>query len=539
MSVTLLQVSSPAGEAVPFDMRGQPQSRGLEDTRDAIRFRRYREHWAFFVGAHWTFRRANGQQLVTANYCRMIALKKAGWLAGKGVVLSVPSALTEVTKPKLDRVWADNDGDTLHQEIAVCGAVTGDVFILVTTATPTMRQRMENRPNAAIRIQVLRPDQVVPEWNPLDMTEMTAVKIITEVAVDRTSGGMQINNAASNHTQVHKKRFIQRITPTEIFEGWEGEATERRENSLGEIPIVHIANEKVPGEFYGLSDLDGIIDLQRELNEKLTDVSDIVHAYASPVTIITGAKAKTLDKGVGAVWGGLPTDAKVFNLEMTSDLPASHKYIELILRIMFEIAGMPEGALGRIQAISNTSAAALEVQFQPLVESRDRKIAQYKPGLEKVNYLILRYVQMLEQVRLPIDLCDTCGGRIVTTQGRDRAGRIVQKKKCYLIDPQTLDFLHPDDVKLSMSVEHSFGKEVRKVKYGQIKKMWHLKYSSFWDPEPAVDEEAEALRKQEQAEAAAEEARSMEDQAAEAEHERSMEEKYGGPVDEEEGDEDE
>lgn len=496
---TLLAIQPTANQAVPFDMRGQPQRRTLDNSRDNVRLNRYRELWSFFVGKHWSFRRANGGQLVTANYCRMIVLKKAGWLAGKGVTLDVPQALTEITKPRLAEVWRQNDEQAQHFEIAVSGGVTGDVFILVTATPPTTQHLIEN-PGAQymVRIQVLRPDQCFPTWDPRDTKKMTSIEIVTEMVVlpDGT-----VSDAASNGNETYRKRYVQRITASEIQEGFEGEAPTVRRNDLGEIPVVHIANEKVPGEFYGLSDLDGIIDLQRELNEKLTDVSDIVHAYASPVTIITGAKAKSLDKSTGSVWGGLPADAKVFNLELSGDLGASHRYVELVRQIMFDIAGMPEGALGRIQAISNTSAAALEVQFQPLVESRDRKKAQYEPALERVNYFILRYLQIVDKLTFPSDLCEACGGRIVQYASTDRAGRPVVRKKCYHINKQTLDFLHPDEMRLSMTVEHSFGTEVRKVPYRTIRRLWEKKHTSFWDPEGMVDEEKQAERDKERAEA--------------------------------------
>src|SRR5207249_2017670 len=43
------------------------------------------------------------------------------------------------------------------------------------------------------------------------------------------------------------------------------------ENSLGEIPLVHIQNTALPFEYGGASDVEPLIPLQDELNTRLSD----------------------------------------------------------------------------------------------------------------------------------------------------------------------------------------------------------------------------------------------------------------------------
>ena len=200
------------------------------------------------------------------------------------------------------------------------------------------------------------------------------------------------------------------------------------------------------------------------------------------MTVILGARAKQLDKGPKSLWSGLPSDAKVFNLELGGNLPASHEYLKTVQQIMFDLAGLPEGSLGRTQPISNTSAAALQVQFQPLVEATERKLPSFKKGLEQVNYLILRYYQLATGISFPVDLCKHCGGRIVEVQEDG-----VSKRQCFTIDPQTLQFLSPEDVQVSIKRKYSFGSETRKVPFSQALREHKKASSSFWDPEPEVD----------------------------------------------------
>ena len=121
-----------------------------------------------------------------------------------------------------------------------------------------------------------------------------------------------------------------------------------------------------------------------------TDVADIVNYHAAPVTVITGAKASSLEKGPKKVWGGLPKDAQVFNLEGGGQgLAGAMEYLKVIKTAMHEMVGIPESALGQVQPISNTSGVALAIQYQPLMNRYQQKLVQYSEGLRRINELVL------------------------------------------------------------------------------------------------------------------------------------------------------
>lgn len=529
MSITFMPTGGNGGMAVPYARTAQTQHipTMAAKPQDAIRLRRYEEHWRFYQGLHWSITREEGVPLVTANYCRAIVDKKASWLVGKGVAINVPQALQEITKPVLAEVWEYNNEKKLLLDMATMGGVTGDCCILVTYVEPNnVQKRINPYTQGRIRIRLLGSHQVFPTWNPLNTEDLLSVRVITEVddsgipSRDGVGGGRE---QAANIGQYKKKKFVEDIFPDRIVEGWEGDIPTIRPNSLGEIPFIHISNQSFPCEFWGLSDLDGVIDIQREYNEKLTDVSDIVNYHAAPVTVITGAKARSLEKGPKSLWSGLPTDAKVFNLELGGDLAMSHKYLETVRQIMMDLAGLPEGSLGRIQSISNTSAAALEVQFQPLIEATQRKRPNYERGIEQINYFILRYYQLVKNQMFPVDLCRHCGGRIVEFIITDSKGKETRKKKCYLIDPQTLEFMKPDDVKVKVKRQYSFGVETREMPYGRVKAEYGKKSASYWDPDDMVDLQDEANKAKAEQEAQVEEANEQLEGQAEAEHSREME----------------
>ena len=143
-------------------------------------------------------------------------------------------------------------------------------------------------------------------------------------------------------------------------------------------------------------------------------------------------------------------------------------------------------------AISNTSAAALQVGFQPLIESTERKSPGYEEGIEKINYFILRIHQLITGEMYPTDVCRECGGRIVEKLHKSQDGSVRKVRKCYLIDKQTLDFQTPDEVKLMWKRKFSYGVDSRRQQYGLIKKEFLKEGASYWDPQGVKDSQVEA-----------------------------------------------
>jgi hypothetical protein len=172
-------------------------------------------------------------------------------------------------------------------------------------------------------------------------------------------------------------------------------------NPHGIIPFVHISNYPISGRNIGLSDLEDLIPLNVELNLKKSDMSEIIDYHSAPVTIVYGAKVGSLEKGANKIWGGLPKDAKVQNLELNSDLNASNSYVADIKSAMHQIGGIPEGALGGEQAISNTSGVALQMVTMPLIERTRIKRMCSVEGLQQINKIVLLIAKSENLISIP------------------------------------------------------------------------------------------------------------------------------------------
>lgn len=330
------------------------------------------------------------------------------------------------------------------------GSVAGDCFVKIAYEAPWVDPAGNEHPGR-VRILPLNAAQCFPEYHPHDRDRLLRFKLKYKFYGTSLEGTRNV----FTYTEIITEEYIEEYVNDELLDA--------RENPLGMIPIVHIRNISVSGSPWGLSDIVDIIPLNREFNEKATEVSDIINYCAAPVTIITGAKATNLERGGGGkkVWGGLPKDANVFNLENGVDLAGPLAYLDLIKRSMHELTGVPETALGQMQPASNTSGVALAIMYQPIMSRYALKQTNYSIGLRMINELILRTLFLYEPETLAYNP-DTDGIRTSDDQPPtlDPADPAVYDITCDWPPPLPVDALvklNEIQVKLSLGLESKRG----------------------------------------------------------------------------------
>jgi hypothetical protein len=318
-----------------------------------------------------------GEPQVTVNYCRAFADFINNFTFGREVSFRSPKETEAIVPALLKRVWeVDNDKRQVLWEMGNQGGVSGDVFVKIAYEEPYV-DAIGRRHPGRVRILPLNSAYSFPEWHPHDRTRLLRFKLKYRFWATAAEGTRQVMT------------YTELLTEEGIEEYVNDELISQRPNPLGVIPVVHIPNTIVSGSPWGLGDIQDITGLNREYNEKATDISDIINYHSAPVTVITGAKASQLEKGAKKVWGGLPKDAKVFNLELSASLMAPLEYLDRIKQSMHEMTGVPESALGQMQPISNTSGVALAIQYQPMMQRYTLKKTLYGIGLERINELVM------------------------------------------------------------------------------------------------------------------------------------------------------
>jgi len=376
--------SPPSYRAASSDLTISISPLGLVELADeefevhGPRLNRYSLNWAMYLGHHWGYRREQGEMQIAINYYRAFIDYLARFTFGNGVHFRAPRYTEGIVPDRLARVWeVDNDKQRVLYEMAQLGGITGDCFVKVAYEEPWEDSIGRAHPGR-VRILPLNSAFCFPEFHPHDRTRLLRFKQKYRFWGTSLEGTRQV----FTYTEILTDDIIEEYINDELIDS--------RPNPLGLVPVVHIPNVPISGSPWGLSDAHDIITINRSYNEIATDIADIINYHAAPVTVIVGAKASNLEKGAKKVWGGLPKDAQVFNLEGGgAGIQGALQYLETLKRSMHELMNIPETALGQSQPVSNTSGVALQVQYQPLMNRWAQKSAQYGSGIETINELVL------------------------------------------------------------------------------------------------------------------------------------------------------
>ena len=375
---------SPSYRAAASDLTVAISPLGLVELADeefevhGPRLNRYSSAWAWYLGHHWAYRREMGESAFYLNYVRTMADYITNFCFGKGVQFKCPEQNTAIIPHLLDDVWnGHNNKHKVLWEMGQLAGVTGDCFVKVAYEEPFV-DSIGIPHEGRIRVIPLNPAHCFPEYHPHDRDRLLRFKLKYRFWGTSAEGTRQVYT----FTEILSDEMVQQFINDELIDEYP--------NAIGSVPVVHIPNVSISSSPWGQSDIWDIIPLNRELNEKMTEVSDIINYHAAPVTIITGAKASQLERGPKKVWAGLPKDAQVFNLESRGEMAGALEYIQFLKRTMHEITGIPEAALGQFQPVSNTSGVALAIQYQPLMNRYSMKKTRFTKGLERINELVIR-----------------------------------------------------------------------------------------------------------------------------------------------------
>lgn len=352
-------------------------------SEDKNRLARYERNWNFYEGYHWEEIPDTGADEVTQNYCRAFVNKFATFELGKGFSIRMKPDLEPKVLPFLTEVWEDNNKETFCQLFAQSKSVTGDTWVQVGfqpkfndkgVIYPNFYDPYDEYEKGKIHINVIPPSIVFPEYHPLNKDMLIKLTVMYP---------KRINDAKLD---VYSQEWTRDKVTVRLGEKLLG----KFENKYKVIPFFHCKNYPIVGKTEGVSDLEDVIPLNMELNLKSSNVSEIIDYHSAPVTVVYGANVSQLEKGANKVWGGLPSGAKVENLELKGDLSASQSYIQTIKKAMHEVGSMPEGALGAQQAISNTSGVALQITLLPLLDRTLVKRAMTTKCLKDINKFIIK-----------------------------------------------------------------------------------------------------------------------------------------------------
>lgn len=350
------------------------------------RITRYYLFWKFYEGLHY---KDFNDGLLSFNYIRAFIDKVSMFLLGKDAFsFQVKSFYTAQVDKELEKVaeelmmyhWGKSEKLQLAYEIVQMGSITGDCWVGV----------VWDEEEQFCRVVTFDSRQAFMEFENGDYAKPKAF-LIRQV----------LDKQGENKHCL----FVQRYTKDTIETWYQDDYSieehnvkkleeTSKPNPYGFIPVVHIKNRPNSAGYYGKSDANDLLKINKVYNEMMQQLKAVIDYHVTPTTIITGGSAKSLKRGLGQIWSGLPAEANVFNLGLDVDISAATNYAKDLKTAMHELSDVPENALGKIQAISNTSAAALQITYQPLIQQAQMKAMTYGEGIAKINTMILRVLQV-------------------------------------------------------------------------------------------------------------------------------------------------
>lgn len=352
------------------------------------RITKYYLYWKFYEGMHY---KDFNDGMLSFNYIKAFIDKVNMFLLGdEAFTFHVQSYYTTQIDKEVEKIaeelmmyhWGKSDKLLLSYEILQMGSITGDAWVGL--------EWMPDEEDRYCKVSVFDSRQCFVTFENGDFNRLES---------------FLVRQPLDKHGDNQYRLFVKRWYKDRIETWYQMDVSieeskvakyelKTYDNPYGFIPVVHIKNKPNSSGYYGKSDANDILKINKVYNELMQQVKAVIDYHVTPTTVITGASAKSLKKGLGQIWSGLPAEANVFNLGLDVDLSATVQFIKDLKTAMHELSDVPENALGKIQAISNTSAAALQITYHPLMQQANIKAMTYGEGITKLNTMILRMMQV-------------------------------------------------------------------------------------------------------------------------------------------------
>jgi hypothetical protein len=332
--------------------------------------------WNYYRGKHrrQLKTRADGaNDNVIVNYSRRVVDKSLAFLFGgqAAPAFEIEDEENEAAEAYLRAAWGGTDEERamLLQEIGLNGSVTGMAFV---------RLYAPERTGELPRIVALNSSlmEIITHQDDIDL--VVSYRIVWRSGEDwrRHRIDLQENGEWLTTEEVSERGGA----------GW---------RTMNEVPwpytwapVFWCQNRPNPIGVWGISDLEEA-DINDAINFTASNISRILRYHAHPRTIGTGFSAPELQNtAVDQFWSIPKPDARVFNLEMQSDLVSAYQFWAGLREAYSKITGVPDLDPDRVN-VGQLSGFALRILYGDLLELTNVKRNTYGEMLSAINGAIV------------------------------------------------------------------------------------------------------------------------------------------------------
>lgn len=330
---------------------------------------------------------------ITMNFVGLAVDRSVSRLFRGGVEFNLPEG-AEAQKEYLDAVWELNKKPILLYQLGLHGSVYGTPYSKISPDSLIDPYTEKLYP----RLIPIDPEIIRVKVSPQDMNEVEAYIIEYSFLRDnQTVNYREITRHADAGDYVREEGEEPVDRDTWIVETFEQvgsgmwQLIDKVEWAYNFPPIHHWKNLPSLKSCYGDSDIDDAINVQDKSNFVTSNTGKIIKHYAHPPTIGTGFAVKDmqpLENSVGTFYAIPNTDAKVYNVEMQSDLASSRAFGLDLRQSIFDIAREVDmtSITDKIGALTNFG---LRVLYSDAIDKNDTKRQLYGDAIKEINRRLL------------------------------------------------------------------------------------------------------------------------------------------------------
>jgi hypothetical protein len=346
-------------------------SQGFSPLSDAHRRRQelFGLYWDYYRGKHRRPLKVRPDQAndnVIVNYSRRVVDKSVAFLFGEQAAPRFEVG-DEAAEAYLRAAWGGTAEQQamLLQEIGINGGVCGTAFVRL--YEPQQRGDLP-------RIVALNSSLMEVMTAADDIDEVVSYRIVWKSGEDW------------KRHRIDSQQNGQWLISEEVSE--RGSGNWRLVNEVPWpytwAPVFWCQNRPNPIDVWGISDLEEA-DINDAINFTASNISRILRYHAHPRTIGTGFSAPELQNtSVDQFWSIPKADAKVFNLEMQSDLVSAYQFWAGLREAYSKITGVPDLDPEKVN-VGQLSGFALRILYGDLLELTGVKRNTYGDMLSGIN----------------------------------------------------------------------------------------------------------------------------------------------------------
>jgi hypothetical protein len=407
---------------LPYVHEGETLPANFPVNRWTIQLQRYMRYWDHFTGQIWEETVPDEEDddgnpvlryPLQINYIKTVSIKQNAVLWGE-TSDTLPALAPIRVQPKRARrdddvdeeakrraeelenlindVWEENQGAALQQEGGLISQFLGGVVYQI--SWKGMSFELQN----GINIEIVLPDFFMPVWNtgkPDDLLEVwIAWRVPAREAALRfnykpTGDGGNDPMYVQHWTKDEYSLYIA-DQPLEL----DGIRFEHLPNPFSIVPFVYIPRRRV-ANYFGLSIVDDLEGLARELNSRVADMGDIIRETAQRDTFIRNVTNNIKTRDIGGLRpavdlgnnGPGQEQPDVFNIDPPTLSEGLTKFPNTLSEQFSNDSGVPPIAYG-IDEGSQRSALTLATRFWPLTSEARSQRNHWGVGLKRIAQII-------------------------------------------------------------------------------------------------------------------------------------------------------